>query len=416
MSSLGKLAIGVGGVDYRAGIDYERLRRDRLARTQAALKEAGLAAAILTRQENIRYATSLRGPFFEPQLRYALAFAEGDPIMYELGDMLETQRVHATWVKPEDWRFAYSVLQGIGGVDSATREGRRLADGIVADLKARGAFGERIGTDGLDPYSTQALRESGVELTNAQPAMLNARSIKTPDEVLCSRLAISIANAGYARVWETLRPGMRERDVAGKAFDALFQAGAETPSCGVRTGPHTFELYHVWNTDRVIEFGDLVYVNTCSTTFNNYKVCIYRNFIVGRKPNAREADWYKRCYDRVYSVIGEIKPGATTADAAKHFLPASTWGYEAEQRLLVAEVGHGIGMTYEQPVISRIFSFDYPQTFQPGMIIAVESREGEPGYGGVRLEEMVLVTETGCEVLTKWPSEEIVQVGSIVGG
>ncbi|HYU18845.1 MAG TPA: M24 family metallopeptidase [Chloroflexota bacterium] len=91
-------------------------------------------------------------------------------------------------------------------------------------------------------------------------------------------------------------------------------------------------------------------------------------------------------------------------------MPASTWGYEAEQRLLVSELGHGIGMTYEEPLISRVFSFDHPQAFEPGMVIAVESREG-----GVRLEEMVLVTETGHEILTTWPSEELLQVGTIAG-
>ena len=113
-------------------------------------------------------------------------------------------------------------------------------------------------------------------------------------------------------------------------------------------------------------------------------------------------------------MIQRIRPGATTADAAKPLLPASTWGYNAEQPLVVAEVGHGIGMTYEEPVISRLWSFGHPQTFEPGMIVAVECREGRAGYGGVRLEEMVLVTDTGHQVLTNWPAEEIVPVGMII--
>ncbi len=111
--------------------------------------------------------------------------------------------------------------------------------------------------------------------------------------------------------------------------------------------------------------------------------------------------------------IDAIRPGATTGDAAKGFLPASTWGYDAEEPLVVAEVGHGIGMTYEEPVISRLWSFEHPQPFEPGMVIAVECREGETGYGGVRLEEMVLVTERGHEVLTSWPPDEIVAVGAV---
>jgi Xaa-Pro aminopeptidase len=83
--------------------------------------------------------------------------------------------------------------------------------------------------------------------------------------------------------------------------------------------------------------------------------------------------------------------------------------------LLVAEVGHGIGMTYEEPVISRIWSFDHPQVLEPGMVVAVECREGEWGYGGVRLEEMVLVSETGNRILSNWPSEEIIPVAAVLG-
>ena len=411
-----KLGYGVGAVDFQARVDYSRLRAERLAKTQAALKEAGLAAALLTRTENIRYTTALRGPFFAPQLRYVLVFAEHDPVVYELGDILEGQKVHATWIKPENWRFAYCWLNGIPGAEAVRAEARRFADAIVRDLKDRGVYGERIGTDGVDEAGRQALADAGVQLTGAMPALLAARSIKTADEVNCLRLAIAVSNRGFAAVHETLKPGLRERDVGGAVYEAMMQAGAEVVSGGVRSGPSTFEVYHVGNTDRILEVGDLLYLNTCSTTFNGYKVCIYRSYIVGRRPNAKEADWYARCRDRVYAVIDAIRPGGSTADAAKHFLPAATWGYEAEQRLLVAEVGHGIGMTYEEPVISRVFSLDHPQELRPGHVIAVEAREGQPGYGGVRLEEMVLVTETGCELLTiGWPSDEIVQVGHVVG-
>jgi Xaa-Pro aminopeptidase len=110
-----------------------------------------------------------------------------------------------------------------------------------------------------------------------------------------------------------------------------------------------------------------------------------------------------------------MKPGATTADAASALLPSKTWGYSSEQSLLVAEVGHGIGMTYEEPVISRIWSFEHPQVLEPGMVVAVECREGEWGYGGVRLEEMVLVTETDTRVLSTWPSEELIPVAPVLG-
>ena len=409
-----RLAYGIGGVDWQDRIDYPRMRRERLAKGQAAMKKRGIAACLLTRTDNIRYMTSVKGPFFANQLRYALAFAEHDPVMYELGDMLEHNRIHCTWIKPENWRFAYCWLNGIVGMEAAKLEAKRFAQAILKDLKDRGVHKEKLGIDSLDEAGKQALAEAGIETVGVMPALSEARRTKTPDEVLVMRMAISIAETGYANLCETLKLGMRERDVGAAALAAITRAGAESAAAGVRSGPNTFEVYHSGNSDRIIEAGDLLYMNTCSTTFGGYRVCIYRSFIAGTRPNDKQKDWYKRCRDRIYNVISEIKPGATTAQAAKRFLPASTWGYEAEQRLLVAEVGHGIGMTYEEPIISRIFSLEHPQTFEPGMVIAVEAREGAPGEGGVRLEEMVLVTDTGHEIMTHWPADEIVPVGQVI--
>jgi Xaa-Pro aminopeptidase len=143
-----------------------------------------------------------------------------------------------------------------------------------------------------------------------------------------------------------------------------------------------------------------------------YRTCTYRTFIVGRQPNAKEKDWYKRVLDRVSAIIEEIKPGKTTADAAKHFLPASTWGYKEETEVLASEIGHGIGLggpggNYDMPIINRQWSLKYPQVFEEGMAIAVESREGEHRVGGARMENMVVVTKDGAEIMDYFPRDEI---------
>src|SRR5215470_11237689 len=374
---------GVGGTDYMAGINFARMRGERLRKAQAALKRHNIAAALFMRHENIRYTVAVKGHAFCPQLSYALVFAEHDPILYELGDMVDHQRLYCPWLKPENIRFSFSWLDSICGPDGAKQEAERFAAAIVTDLKANGVFGERIGVDALD-------------------------------ELACIETAIAISNKGYASFME-FKPGMRERDGGAAMHEAMMRAGAEFASGGVRSKLNTYDVYHHGNTDRIVDAGDLVVVNTCGTSFAGYRVCIYRSFILGRRPNAKERDFYARCRDRVYAIIDRIKPGATTADAAKALLPSNTWGYPAEQSLLVAEVGHGIGMTYEEPVISRVWSFDHPQVLEPGMVVAVECREGEWGYGGVRLEEMVLVSETGNRVLSNWPSEEIIPVATVLG-
>jgi Xaa-Pro aminopeptidase len=411
-----KLAFGTGATDWQERINFDKMRQDRLAKGQAMMKKHGIASALLTRPENIRYMLGLRGaPEFAPMLRYALVFAEQDSIMYELGDMLEQNRVHCPWIKPENWRYAFCWLGGCCGQEATAEVAKRWAAAIYEDLKAKGLHKERLGVDAIDEAARRALIDAGIEPVGAMPVLREARRTKTREELLCLKMGCAIGDVGYAKVCEILKPGLRECDVGGVVMDAMLKAGAEHANAGARSGPNTFEMYHIGNTDRIIQFGDLVYVNLCSTQYMGYKICVYRSFIAGRKPNAKERDWYKRLHDRLYAVIDAIQPGATTADAAKHFPPASTWGYEADERLLVSEVGHGIGFTYDEPIISRIWSFEHPQVFEPGMVIAVEGREGEPGYGGVRFEEMVVVTEKGHEIITTWPSEEIIPAGLFMG-
>ena len=400
-----RLTFGTGGVDFQSRVDYGKLRSERLARIQALLRAEGIASMLLARPNNIRYATGLRGPVFASQLRYALIFADHAPVMFELGDMLETQRSHADWIPEDNWRFSYCSLDGIGGPAATEIEAGRFAGAIVDELRSRGVADDGLAVDAIDEPSRAALVSCGVKLTGAGPIMQRVRVVKTAEEIQCIQLAIDIGNVGFAAVLEHLKPGVREADIGAEVHAAMIRAGAENTGGRVRSGLHTFPLYHIGNTDRRVEPGDLVQLNTCSTSFNGYMNCIYRNFVCGRAPTTQEQDWASSTNDRIQSVISEIRPGATTADAAKHFLPASTWGYEAEQPLLVAELGHGFGMGYEPPVISRVFSFDNPQVFEPGMVIAVECRDGDPAIGGVRVEEMVVVTEDGCDQLTRWPAD-----------
>jgi Xaa-Pro aminopeptidase len=121
-------------------------------------------------------------------------------------------------------------------------------------------------------------------------------------------------------------------------------------------------------------------------------------------------DWYKKLVDILDAVIEAIKPGATTADAAKAFPPASAWGYRDEAEVLTCEIGHGVGLNaYELPVINRQWSLRHPQVFEPGMTLAVETRTGEFRVGGVRLENMVVVTENGAEIMDHTPRDRIME-------
>jgi Xaa-Pro dipeptidase len=79
------------------------------------------------------------------------------------------------------------------------------------------------------------------------------------------------------------------------------------------------------------------------------------------------------------------------------------------------DLGHGLGLSlYEYPVIERLYSFQYPQTFEKGMVLAVEAQESDPSVGLIKLEEMVIVGDKGAEVYTRMPIEDMMIASPII--
>ncbi len=265
---------------------------------------------------------------------------------------------------------------------------------------------------GFDGLGREALVNAGVKnIVDTRNLMLETRKIKNRDEIDCLKTCAAMVDGVWFRIWENLKPGMRDTDLMTLGSTAGYELGLESAvPGGWRSGPMTFDRGpHA--TSRIIQVGDLVYGSYCGATYMGYGSCTYRTFIVGRHPTAKEKDWYKQVRDRIDAVIGEIKPGKTTADAAKHFPPASKWGYKSEVELLASEIGHGIGLGtstgYDIPIINRLWSLDHPQVFEEGMTLAVECREGEARVGGTRLENMMVVTKNGAEIMDYFPRDDI---------
>jgi len=408
------LSFGTGYVEWQERINMERLRNERAARLRQTMKGHGMAACLLSGADNIRYATGMTGPAFMPQLYYCLFFAEHDPIIWLHAGHYHHMRDQAPWIKAENMRLAYSWLGGICGEGATQEEAKLFAAEIEQELRERGLKGEKLGITGFDRPATEALHELGIKTTDVWPMMLKARSVKTKDEINCLKMAAAIADVVWARVYEGMRPGVRDIDLAAIGYKAACEAGADNVGRMIFfSGPNTFERGFT-TTDRFIQVGDMFYGDITRLTYMGYNTCYYRTFIIGRKPTEKEKDWHKKVLEKQNALIDAIRPGVTTADVAQHFLPASTWGYADERDVLSIEIAHGIGLQlYEMPVINRLWSLNHPQVIEAGMTLSVETREGEWRVGGSRLEDMVVVTESGAELIGRIPRDEIIVAGAM---
>ena len=402
-----KLHWGGEGVDWDERINFARMREQRLAKAKLAMKENGVAACLLARPENIRYVTSTMAVDFIDQLRYAVAFAEHDPILYQMPPGLVPGI--CPWLKPENVRCAIQWANGAAGPDATWNAAQKFAALIKNDMKEKGLEGEKLAIDKFDEPAYRALKEAGIEVVDAMPVMLEARAVKTEDEINCLKMAVSISEIGWYALYKALEPGVRDRDLVAAANKAMFRAGAEgiwqvsVSTAGAFPG-----------TDKIIQVGDVVTADFVRVTYMGYNTCYYRNIIVGRKPTEKEKDMHKRSYERTYKVIDAIKPGATTADAARHWVTCTERGFPSEENVWCEDLGHGIGLwLYEYPIVNRLWSLDHPMTFEKGMTLAVESMEYAPDVGRTKLEEMVVVTDKGAEVMTKMPVKDIMMAGII---
>ncbi len=400
-----RLTFGTGVADWQQRIDVDRMRRERAEKARAVMRARGIPALLAAGPANTRYLTGLRGPEFAPQLWYVLFLAAGAPVVFHHAGWIRSYPSQVPWIT--EWRLARAWLPG-AGPEAIADETKLFATGIADELASRGLSKDQLAVAGFDARAQRALADAGVRTVEGGSLMLEAARTKTVDEIACLKQAFAITDAAWQAARGALRPGARDTDASQAAIAAAYAAGAdEVPPMRFRSGPMSFDRAYE-NTGRVLQHGDLAYGAFCSVGYLGYKTCYYRTFSIARAPDDRARDWYRRLLERLDAVVDAIKPGATTADAAKRFAPASTWGYADEAELLTLEIGHGIGLSaYGYPIINRQWSLDHPQPFEPGMTVAIEGREGEPGVGGVRLEDAVVVTEDGCELIDHWPRDEI---------
>jgi Xaa-Pro aminopeptidase len=249
--------------------------------------------------------------------------------------------------------------------------------------------------------------------------MQQARMIKTQDEITLLNTACMMVDAAYEELYRTMRPGMRENECVGLVNKALYDMGSEfvegvNAISGERCNPHP----HVY-TDRNLRPGDPAYFDILHS-FMGYRTCYYRTFAVGSASRSL-VDAYKRCRYYLDAAIAIIRPGVTTADVVKLWPRAEEFGFPDEEAAFALQFGHGVGLAiWEKPIFSRLVSLDHPEEVQEGMVFALETFwPASDGWSAARIEEQLVVTADGCEVITRFPAEDLLIAGKpyyTVGG
>jgi Xaa-Pro aminopeptidase len=408
---MGLKTFGLMAVDWEERVNIERLRQDRLSRIKSALKKSELGALLCFDMNNIRYitATHIGTWAMDKLVRFSLLPQDHEPVLWDFGSAARHHQIYCPWLG-ERSRAGISTLRG------ATNPGSGLAEDvgkkIKLELEKRKLENEPVGVDVIEMPVLFALQAQGIKVVDGQQLMHEVRKIKTQDEITLLNTATMMVDAAYDELYRFMKPGVKENECVGVVSKVLYDLGSEhvegvNAISGERCSPHP----HVY-TDRVLRPGDPAFFDVLHS-YNGYRTCYYRTFAVGSAAPAM-IDAYKRCRDYMDAAISIVKPGITTADVVKLWPKAEEFGFANEEAAFALQYGHGVGLSiWEKPIFSRLVSLDHPEVIEEGMVFALETYwPAADGWSAARLEEEVVVTKDGCEVITRFPSEKLLVAGT----
>lgn len=377
-------------------IDRDRMHRWRNARLAAELAKAEVDLAIFVNPLSLRYALDYRtyGLFQAHVPTTYLFFPADGPI--------EIFGAYGWPLGCASSRPGRAINAFDGGPD-LSEQARLLADDVVEYMGRNGFTGRRVAVEYVNPSITMALLQRGIEVVDAVGLIELARVIKNPDEIACIRWAVAVAELGIEKMEAALRPGVREVQLWGLlnytnlANDGDWHDGRMLAS-GPRTNPWLQEA-----STRQVEAGDLVAFDTDMVGPNGYFADISRTFFCGPgKPTRRQKELYRLALAEVEHNMALLRPGIRFSELqAKAFEVPQEFQEQAYPCLI-----HAVGMCDEYPRVNYRFRGPNPYdgVIEPGMVLCVESYMGAVGErDGVKLEEQVLVTETGIEQISAYP-------------
>jgi Xaa-Pro aminopeptidase len=264
-----------------------------------------------------------------------------------------------------------------------------------------------VGVDYAETAMFHALKEEGLNVVDGQQVMLAAREIKNWDEIQLLTQAAAMVDGVYHMIYEELKPGIRENDIVAMSNKMLYEMGSDDVEAinaisGERCNPHPHNF-----TDRYFRPGDQAFFDILQS-YQGYRTCYYRTFNIGRATDPQR-DAYVKAREWIDASISMIKPGVTTDKVAAVWPKAEEFGFPNEEMAFGLQFGHGLGLAlHERPIISRAISLDHPMEIKTGMVFALETYcPATDGFSAARIEEEVVVTDTGCEVISLFPAEEL---------
>ncbi len=382
-------------------IEFGKLRAGRLARLQAMMKRHDLPVCLFFNPANIRYATGTdvmgvwtAGTF----ARYCVVPAEGAPVLFEYKGSIHVSQKLVRDVRPAfTWQF--------GGLESRDKA-REWARSVRAVLRELGLERERLAVDKCDTLGFLALQAEGIELTDSGPATVDAREVKTPEEIDLMTINGAIGDAILAEFEAAIRPGVREYELLAVLGDALLRRHGEflftrLVASGTNTNPWMSEAH-----DKIVRPGDLVGVDTDANGYEGYVIDVSRTFLCGDTPSPEQKEAYRVAYDCVTGMLELLRPGMSFEEFARK-APQLPEAYRAQRYPTMV---HQAGLEDEGPGIPYPDDDRGPRRIMPrreikeNMVLCLECYAGQVGAPfGVKLEDQVVVTRDAAELLCTYP-------------
>ena len=388
-------------------IDLADLLTGRQRRVRAEMTARGIDALILTDAVNIRYATGTRNmQVFTSRnspSRYCFLPADGPVVMFEFTGAIHLSEGLPTVqeVRPAQTASFVAVGESIADVE------RAWAAEMAALIRERCGETPTIGIERINAGAAIALAEHGFSLVDAQEPVERARAIKLAAELLCIRESLAATEAAMAAMQLSIEPGLTENELWSVFHQHVIARGADYIETRLLTsGEHTNPWFQE-TSSHVIEPNSLIAFDTDVVGVHGYYSDFSRTFHVGPDaPTARQRTLYRIAHEQVQHNMAIIEPGLTFAEYSQR-----AWDLPDEfagNRYYLS--AHGVGMTGEYPYLYHHRDFadlGYDGVIEPGMTLCVESYIGAPGEAeGVKLEQQILVTDSGIELLSLYPFEE----------